>query len=279
MNGSARIGSNLPAWGKWQGEGRFHRLEHHCADVAACFEAILEDPVPRRRFAVAAGQDPLHPATLARLTVLAFLHDFAKIKSGFQFKVRSPNDYPDRPPPTSHVKEAFLCMEQEEICHALGFHEIVNWGEEGASALLIASLSHHGRPARGAEHSGKGPKEIWEPFAGYSPLDAATLLGQRVRAWFPEAFGRGPDLPDKPAPQHLFAGAVVLADSIASDENLFPFESEPDPDYITLARKRAADAIVSRRLKRAAWLGRSPLTNLRGMFRHASLRPMQTAVL
>ena len=280
MRDSAKTMSATPAWGKWQGEGRFHRLEHHCADVAACFEAILEDPVPRRRFTVAAGQDPLHPTTLARLTVLAFLHDFAKINTGFQFKVRDSNDYPNRPPPRmSHVKEAFLCLGREEICHALGFYEIVNWGEEGAGALLIASLSHHGRPARGPDHPGRGPKEIWEPFAGYSPLGAATLLGQRVRAWFPEAFDRGPDLPAKPALQHLFAGTVVLADSIASDEELFPFESSSDPDYIELARKRAAVAIASRQLKRAAWPDRSPLTSLRGMFRHASLRPMQRAVL
>ena len=144
MNGSVKTESSVPAWSKWQGEGRFHRLEHHCADVAACFEAILEDPVPRRRFAVAAGQDPLHPTTLARLTVLAFLHDFAKINSGFQFKVRDPKDYdyPGRPPPrSSHVKEAFLCIMRDEFFKALGLQEIVSWGEEGASALLIASLS------------------------------------------------------------------------------------------------------------------------------------------
>ena len=272
----------LPAWGKWQGEGRFHRLEHHCADVAACFEAILEDPVPRRRFAVAARQDPLHPTTLARFTVLAFLHDFAKINSGFQFKVRDPKDYSGRPPPRmSHVKEAFMCMGQDKICRALGFDEIANWGEDGTSALLIASLSHHGRPARGPEHSGTGPKEIWEPFAGYSPLDAATLLGQRIRAWFPDAFGSGPDLPDTPALQHLFAGTVVLADSIASDENLFRFESELDPSYIELARKRATDAIDKRRFNRASWPGRSPLSirNLHRMFDYETLRPMQRAIL
>ena len=283
MTGDLKSTSVLPAWGKWQGAGRFHRLEHHCADVAACFEAILEDTVPRRRFAIAARQDPLHPTTLARLTVLAFLHDFAKINSGFQFKVRDPKDCPGRPPPPmSHVKEAFMCVTgQDKICRALRFHEIAGWGEDGAGALLIASLSHHGRPARGPEHSGTGPKEIWEPFAGYSPLDAATLLGQCIRAWFPEAFGPGPDLPDTPALQHLFAGTVVLADHIASDENLFPFESGLDANYIGLARERAADAIGKRRFKRASWPGRSPLTsrNLHGMIGHESLRPMQRAIL
>ena len=157
MNGSARIALSLPAWGKWQGEGRFHRLEHHCADVAACFEAILEDPVSRRRFAVAAGQEPLHPTTLARLTVLAFLHDFAKINSGFQFKVRNPNDYPGRPPPRmSHVKEAFLCMGQDEICHALGFHENRELGRRGCQCVAdrLALSPRSSGPGAGALRNG-----------------------------------------------------------------------------------------------------------------------------
>ena len=39
---------NLPAWGKYDyrdGNETFHRLEHHCADVAACFETLIADRV------------------------------------------------------------------------------------------------------------------------------------------------------------------------------------------------------------------------------------------
>lgn len=65
----------MDAWGKFdQGTGRFHRLEHHCADVAACFEALLREPVLRARFARAAGTTALDPTTAARLTYLAYLH-------------------------------------------------------------------------------------------------------------------------------------------------------------------------------------------------------------
>ena len=34
-------------WGKFVSPTSFHPLEHHCADVAACFEALLADPVVR----------------------------------------------------------------------------------------------------------------------------------------------------------------------------------------------------------------------------------------
>ena len=38
-------------WGKGGGESASHRLEHHCADVAAYFETLLGEPILRRRFA------------------------------------------------------------------------------------------------------------------------------------------------------------------------------------------------------------------------------------
>ena len=82
----------MEAWGKFdKSSGRVHRLEHHCADVAACFEALLRDPVLRARFVQAAGANGFCETTAARLTFLAFLHDFGKLNTGFQFKVPRPN--------------------------------------------------------------------------------------------------------------------------------------------------------------------------------------------
>ena len=76
----------MDAWGKFQSPDSFHRLEHHCADVAACFEALLLDPVLRARFKQASGADGFSVTTTDRLTVLVFLHDFGKLNTGFQFK-------------------------------------------------------------------------------------------------------------------------------------------------------------------------------------------------
>ena len=93
----------MDAWGKFESSDCFHRLEHHCADVAACFEALLAEPVLRARFEQASGAGSLSDTTVARLTVLAFLHDFGKLNSGFQFKVRERSELPNGAPPKAAI--------------------------------------------------------------------------------------------------------------------------------------------------------------------------------
>ena len=271
------------AWGKYGSAalpGSFHRLEHHCADVAACFEALIADNVLAARFARAAGScHPLDPVTSSRLAVVAFLHDFAKLNAGFQFKVRDPQDLPPNPPPKmSHVVEAFYFLEQPDMCERLGLYDLLaEWGE-GLDALLLGALSHHGRPPR-PPHGGSGPRIIWEPFAGYDPAASASLLRERAEAWFPGAFGRGPFLPTRPALAHLFAGVVALADQIGSDrEHHFPFEPDEDPDYINRARRQARQAVVSRGLHRNDWQAAAGAAEFRTMFGHTSPRPLQVTV-
>ena len=102
--------------------GRIHRLEHHCADVAACFEVLLRSPVLRARFARAAGTDDFTDTTAARLTFLAFLHDFGKLSVGFQFQGRGPNPPAGRAPGLAgHIGAALLCFDNSDICDLLGF--------------------------------------------------------------------------------------------------------------------------------------------------------------
>ena len=54
--------------------------------------------------------------------------------------------------------------------------------------MLLAALSHHGRPAHKPTCSGGGPPEIWKPFANYDPCAVAALLrsgagrGSRMRS-------------------------------------------------------------------------------------------------
>ena len=112
----------MDAWGKYEPPACFHRLEHHCADVAACFEGLLRDPVLRCRFERAAGDAGFCAVTEARLAVLAFLHDFGKLNAGFQFKVRESKALPSgrRPRKAGHIAEALACCDQDDICEALG---------------------------------------------------------------------------------------------------------------------------------------------------------------
>ena len=178
----------MDAWGKFQPPDNYHRLENHCADVAACFEALLLDPVLKARFEHASGSFGFSETTAARLTVLAFLHDLGKLNTGFQFKVRDRKEFSGAPHKSGHIGVALLAP--NEICEALGLFEIYRaWGN-AVDPLLHAALCHHGRPARRQTVSGRGPQDIWKPFAGYDPAATAALLRERIRSWFPEAFFR-----------------------------------------------------------------------------------------
>ena len=262
-------------WGKPAEQSRpAHRLEHHCADVAACFEALLADQVLRDRYRDAAGQaHDLCDVTLARLTVLAFLHDFGKLNAGFQFKLES--DRTGLPPTSGHVGEAFRCLEQPDYCSALGLDGMARaWGQGPLEQLLRASLAHHGRPA--VRRDGN-PPALWRETNGYSPIAAATMLGKKCRSWFPAAFMDGPELPDAPQLAHLFAGTVAVADQIGSDEESFPPEPKADPNYIGRARKLARDAVSQRGFRRDGRSSKLQTIDVGSLFDHDAPRPLQTA--
>ena len=142
--------TSMDAWGKFEPAAGFHRLEHHCADVAACFEALLREPVVRARLERASSGRSLCPANESRLTVIAFLHDFAKLNTGFQFKVPRTGAARNARGPRSagHISEALWAFEQDTVCDALGLRDKVDDLGEGFATLLLAALAHHGRPAR-----------------------------------------------------------------------------------------------------------------------------------
>jgi CRISPR-associated endonuclease/helicase Cas3 len=95
-------GRPIDFWGKLSSDHeRWHPLIDHCADVAACCEALLQTTLLRRRLAKVGGLDDLSSAQIARLCVLAAYHDFGKFNSGFQNKAL------ERSPFTNgHVREA-----------------------------------------------------------------------------------------------------------------------------------------------------------------------------
>ena len=83
-------------WGKSHRNApeRIHLLEHHLADVGACFEALLGQPLIRQRLAHAAGWNDIDDATVARLCVFTALHDIGKVNIGFQTQIWRREDYP-----------------------------------------------------------------------------------------------------------------------------------------------------------------------------------------
>ncbi len=246
-------------WGKSdrQSPERIHLLEHHLADVGACFEALLGQPLIRQRLAHTAGWNDIDDATVARLCVFAALHDIGKVNIGFQTQIWRQDDYPNgvRPPGRAgHTLDLTPVLANNDRVTADWFFEALGWwwdatetwddcGGETVCGMLVATLSHHGRPLQLDDGRSEYPR-LWRRFGELDPQEQVDRIGRQVSEWFPAAFVTGgPALPSTPAFQHHFLGLCNLADWIGSNELWFPYVDEPLDDYIDTARERAGQAI------------------------------------
>ena len=259
-------------WAKADREnpGRIHMLEHHLADVGACFEQLLRQPTIRQRLACSGGRDSLDETTAARLTVFAALHDIGKVNAGFQTQIWRPEDWiGGRLPPSfrrvGHIQDLTPALNGEDadwFFPALGFAEMCQWDDQDGLIvcnLFIAALSHHGRPLNLNNGLNKNT-EAWQPYGALNPRECTERIGQLARQWFPAAFAAdAPPLPAAPAFQRHFLGLCILADWIGSNEHFFPFGDSPDSNYIARARQQAQTAIAAIGLdlaqQRAAFAG------------------------
>lgn len=230
-------------WGKTY-EGCSHHLVHHCADVAACFEALAALPAIRERMETAAARQ-FSEIDIARLALIVFLHDCGKLHPGFQAKGDLPGVIWPRLNPHGHVQEGaaiFSGLFGGKIADRLHLGALQSWGvEEG---LLEAALAHHGRPFLKERKAMLG----WEavPEVEYDPLEASMTMGELMRIWFAPAFSEGGSpLQVPPDFQHLFCGLVSLADWLGSTRALFPFVPECDGRYMENARLRARQAVAA----------------------------------
>ncbi|MGQ9724960.1 MAG: CRISPR-associated helicase Cas3' [Tepidimonas sp.] len=234
---------HLSAWGKCKPNGKRHPLNDHCLDVAVVFHSLLSIRSIARTMPIDAQQ-------AERLAVLAFLHDFGKCNWGFQAKAN-----PRARQTAGHVMEGVaLLSELHDYCpqewRAL-IAEICSWfqgGEEQGLQMLLASISHHGRPVSLNDYAASGverlAKKWWSATGDYDPMAALASLAHAARRAFPRAFGHGiPLINATPALQQRFAGLVMLADWIASDEQFFPYRQCDSEDRLALARQAACHAL------------------------------------
>jgi len=237
----------------------WHPLIDHLVDVAVCFERLCACRSVRRALEMT-GRRALDDRDIARLSVLAFLHDLGKANSGFQAKRWARGAAPrEWPAPAGHGKEAVDLFNNPGLAHLVELlpkETMDSWGEATFS-LLAASFSHHGRPIPMERLS---PNRIpWQPVQDgtgtlvYDPAAVLKRIGDQVQALYPTAFiDGGVTLPDTPAFGHLFAGLVQLADWLGSDTDVFPFSDSGERRGET-APSLAATAIAALGLDAAPW--------------------------
>ncbi|MEM7582551.1 MAG: CRISPR-associated endonuclease Cas3'', partial [Acidobacteriota bacterium] len=240
-------------WGKLKRDDdgnvvAWHPLVDHCVDVAAVCEALLERTVLRSRLARLAGLDDLCDTLIARLSVLALLHDIGKFNHGFRAKALPKHDT------AGHLEEVLAVLNYENGCKklthqllaSLRAEQLGDWGSQPGGddvfQLLIATISHHGRPVR-IDRAEKIHQAYWEPVRDLDPLAGIADLVTKSQTWFPLAWQQGgAKLPAAPEFQHAWSGLLMLADWLGSDdaEDRFPYRSErDDSDRMPFARNRA----------------------------------------
>ena len=240
-----------------KGPERIHLLEHHLADVGACFEALLAQPTIRQRLARSGGLEYLDEATAARLCVFAALHDIGKVNVGFQTQIWRDADFPGHRLTSTtrgHYRELAPVMLGENADTTERFFGSLDWwwdateswddrGGETVCALFIAALSHHGQPLQ-LEGELNHNSRLWTSVGGLDPFAQLERIGKLARQWFPAAWeSQGQKLPSRPEFQHHFLGLCTLADWIGSNEDWFPFCGEPRDGYMEEARRRAESAM------------------------------------
>ncbi|WP_460034971.1 CRISPR-associated helicase Cas3' [Methylothermus subterraneus] len=230
-------------WGKYQpATGSVHSLADHCLDVAVVFERLLSIPNLARL-------PPLSESQKLRLAVLAFLHDFGKCNRGFQAKAN-----PSAKDTAGHIMEGVALLLELQDRWPPGWQslitDIVGWftNPEQAGQMLLASLSHHGRPVSLNDYEASDIDEVakkwWAAGEGYDPFAALDALAAAAREAFPRAFAANVEPIDAtPALQQRFAGLVMLADWIGSDTQFFPYHTPHGQARAEFARKAAHQAL------------------------------------
>lgn len=211
----------------------WHPLVDHSHDVAAVFEALLALPVIESRLAALGGAGSLPGLWQARLTVLAFLHDFGKANQKFQ---RGEG---------GHIHEAAAVVLNGDLCRAARLDALDGWAaDEGERLRIVAAvLAHHGYAAEFPGDHAEKMRPHWQQGAGRNPLgEVAALMAEAERTW-PQAFAAGGEpLPSAPAFWHGFLGLLQLADWLGSDDgaDAFPYSREDDGPRRDFARATAS---------------------------------------
>ena len=203
--------------------------------------------------------------SIARLSVLAFLHDIGKASAGFQSKalpdeIRSSwlSGAGIRPRECGHTRVMagllFDAGRVQRMAEGFPLAAMCRWGRS-MTDLWLAAISHHGEPITASAlrvAPEKRWKALWRPVGDYDPMQAVAELGCHAQAWFPEAWHEDGDdeLPAEPAFVHYFAGLVSLADWIASNDSkdFFPYDLGRDSSRAVVSRIRAREVVRRMRL-------------------------------
>jgi CRISPR-associated endonuclease/helicase Cas3 len=210
--------------------GSTRSLIGHSLDVAHCVHAMLTHGVSRSRVGAAVGFD-ISDVHVARLAVLAGLHDMGKATNGFQDRVTG------RGRGTGHVAEAVAVVDaqgalSDAVRSAICADLINKWCDDPRS-VLYAVFCHHGEPVSQVriDAATASLKQQWTTASSYDPVSEIDALTKALLSAFPLSHGEGVPFPEGGRFEHVLAGLVMTADWMGSDTRFHPLagdDSRPD---------------------------------------------------
>ncbi len=270
----------IPLWAKLRRSRdmsvvAWHSLYDHSADVAAVMEALLAVPTISDRLSRLAGRR-LDATDQARLVALAFLHDIGKANRGFRRRWCAGVRGEGHIAPLAALIYGNCAEERERLLATLGYVHWANWINGAAGPLFDAVFAHHGRPWCSSRQA---DCKLWQVGGGINPIGDLAPLGDALPNLFPAAFSSAPPLPEVPPFHHAFAGLLMLADWLGSDEKFFPWADGKSTDRLGFARVQAAAALatVGLAVEPLRLAVRSVAPNFGTLFDVAAPRPVQSA--
>lgn len=195
-----------------QKTGETRTLIAHSLDVALSCSGLLASPVIRARLENACGHF-LSDGHIARLTVLAGLHDAGKALNGFQARISGISRG------TSHLAELLAASQADHRIHdALHIERLQQWFSD-PSAALFSSICHHGGPVKQADITAAmagTPNQLAIEREAHDPLEEMRCLMLELLHRFPVSIYEATPIRWTASLDHLFSGLVMGADWLGS---------------------------------------------------------------
>jgi CRISPR-associated endonuclease/helicase Cas3 len=205
--------------------GAKRSLIGHSLDVAHCVHAMLTRGVSRKRLGAAAGLD-LSDVHVARLAVLAGLHDMGKATHGFQDRING------RDRGTGHVAEAVAVVDaqgavSDNVRSAICADLLNAWCDDPQS-VLYAIFCHHGEPVPQPriDAAAAALTQQWLAARGYDPIAEIDALTKALLNVFPRSLGEAVSFPATRRSEHALAGLIMTADWMGSDTRFHPIAGD-----------------------------------------------------